>query len=147
MSNPTKTTQTAKVAAKEDALPTGAAQIPGTRPVGVKPRLAPEVKAQRQAELLAAHERLLDARTQQVLSLLKDMGVASLAGRITAYTDVSQDYVEACLLAVQDRVEACRAALKARSASAPAVAKTDLRALAAKLAAQRAGTPAVGSGQ
>ena len=137
MANPT---QTAKIAAKEDAKTTGPAGLPNTKPAGIKPRLAPEVKAQRQAEMVENHVRLLQDRTQQVCQFLVDQGISSLAGRIASYDDVPQPIVDAVLLEIEARVAKCRAALQARSASAPAVAKVDLRALAAKLQAQRDGT-------
>lgn len=144
MSTPTKTQTVAKTAAKEDAMQTGPAGLPNTKPVGVKPRLSDEERARRKAALLADHERLLEARTTQVCSLLKDMGVASLAGRITAYDDLSTEYIQASLQEVRARLEACEAALKARSVSATSAPKVDLKALAVKLAAQRAGTSAQG---
>ncbi len=138
------TTQTAKTAATEDKLPTGPAKLPNTKPVGVKPRLSDEERQKRAAQMVADHERLLQARTQQVCSLLKDMGVASLAGRLTAYDDVSEPFALAAVQEVQDRLNACVAAIKARSASKPAAVKVNLAARAAALAAQTNGTPAVG---
>jgi hypothetical protein len=138
MSTQSKTATAAKIAAREDALPTGPAGLPGTKPVGVKPRLAPEIKAARMADQLANHERLLDARVQNIVHFMSGMGVASLAGRITEYTDVSPEYAEACLVVVRESFAKCEAALKARSALAPAVAKANLQELAAKLKAQSA---------
>lgn len=144
MSTPTKTQTAAKIAATEDKRETGPAGLPNTKPVGVKPRLSDEERQKRKAETLANHERLLQARTQQVCQFLKDMGVASLAGRIAEYDDLSTEYVEASLLMVEERVAACRAALQARAVKTTAAPKVDLRAVAAKLQAQKLGTPAVG---
>lgn len=134
------TTQAAKIAAQEDKKQTGPAGLPNTKPVGVKPRLSPEEKAKRDAQMLEDHIRLLQARGQQVIDLLKDMGIASLAGRIGSYDDVPVPVVQAVLSEVQTRVDACRAALESRTAKQPATAKLDLKAV---LAAQT-GTPAVG---
>lgn len=136
------TKQTAAIAAKEDARQTGAAKVPDTKPAaGTKPRLSDQERAERKVKLLADHERLIQARTQNICHFLTDMGVASLAGRIKDYTDVSPEYVEASLVLIEERVAACRAAAKARSATAPAAAKVDLKAVAARITAQKHGAP------
>lgn len=116
------TQQTAKQASKEDALQ--------TRPAGVKPRLAPEVKAKREAELLETHIDNLEYRATLICNQLSDMGVSSLAGRIGSYTDVPVAIVAAAIDQVQKRVDACRSALSARSATSVSK-KTNLNLRAA----------------
>lgn len=132
------TKQEAALAAKDDKKQTGPAGLPGTKPG--RQSLTPEQRAAVKAKRLADHERLLDSRVQNVNHFLADMGVASLAGRISEYTDVSQEYAEACLVAVEERIAKCRAALKARAiAGTTETPKTDLRALAARIQAERQG--------
>lgn len=131
-------------AASEDRKETGLAGLPNTHKPGIKPRLSDEERQKRAASVLADHERLITARVKTVCGFLKDMGIASLAGRITSYDDVDPLFVEAALQEVEERVAACRAAIQARSSKAPTAAPLDLKARAAALAAKRAAntTPA-----
>lgn len=138
------TNTTAKLAAQEDKKPTGAAGLPNTKPVGVKPRLSDEERAALKVKTLADHERLLQARVREVCQKLDRMGVASMAGRIGSYTDLDESYCLAAVATVQRSLDKCVAALKARSASKPQETPIDLKAEAARIRAQTQGTPGAG---
>lgn len=137
--------QTAVQAAKEDKRETGPAGLPNTKPApGVRPRLSPEAKAARDAEVAADQARNLDYRASQVCNLLVEMGSASLAKRILAYDTVSVGVAEAAVAAIEKRMVVVRTALEQRKASgaAPKVAADGKRERFTLGLQAAAGTPA-----
>lgn len=125
----------AQKAAKEDALPTGGAKLPGAEPVRTRPTLSDAERKARAEEQLESRIEGMEYRVQQVCNALVDMGVSSLAGQLSRYTDVPYGVKEEAVRQVQERMDKVMAALKASTAQT-AVNKSATISLRAALGRQ-----------